>query len=159
MTGAHNGVGYDLTFTVGAYPIRVIIGSVIDENFTVGTHTVNFVLDSDTPLIQFCSLVSSGGTATVDNASLESNNNITPTNLAIEVTNTEALASPAITLTSGALPVNSIICITSITTSHSNLLIHSSGQDILLDSTGAKIQSAFFIKSSAGWSPIIATLP
>lgn len=92
------------------------------------------------------------GTQTVDIVASPGTTTVTPTNFAIEITNTTAHATPSITLAAGSLPANSIIVISPIDAASLGLNIVTDGDTYTLD--GTYYESMMLIKTTQGWRPI-----
>jgi hypothetical protein len=149
-----------LSFTIGGASVAVTLqdtsapGTLFVDlgEYAIGSHDVDFTSDCTGMKIYFEGL--SASAATVDGVTLKefADVTLTPSNTAIEITNTNAYADPEITLAAGSLPVNSIIVISSADANALGLKIITDSDSYFLD--GTYYEALMFIKNSVGWRPI-----
>lgn len=151
------GTDYTIQFTIASNNTRVTVSgdtNAYDETKAPGTYSEEFTMTAPggTPKIWIQGTVA--GASTIDDLSIRAVSKlITPTHLAIEVTNALNLDNPEITLVAGSLPVNSIIGISCIEeTNNTNLQINSTGNPVTLSDTDN--ETVLFFKTSIGWLPI-----
>jgi hypothetical protein len=79
---------------------------------------------------------------------------LTPTNFAIELTNTTDFVDPVITIAAGSLSVNSVVLISNIDDAQNVIILDD------YDSEVVRIHKVLeYIKSSIGWLPVADVIP